>query len=93
MNLKPLIPSEVSQKEKYHILRHIYRIYKNGTKEFIYRAKWRNRHREQPYEYGERGGEGEMYGESNMETYVIICKIDNQQEYVSGNSNRGSVST
>ena len=38
MNLKPLIPSEVSQKEKYHILRHIYRIYNNGTKEFIYRA-------------------------------------------------------
>ena len=55
--------------------------------------QWRNRHREQPYGYGERGGEGEMYGESNMETYVIICKIDNQQEYVSGNSNRGSVST
>ena len=23
-----------------------------------------------------RGGEGETYGESNMETYITICKID-----------------
>ena len=40
MNLKPIIQSEVSQKErdKYHILMHIYRIQKNGTEEFIYRA-------------------------------------------------------
>ena len=29
---------------------------------------------------GERGGEGEMYGESNMEAYVTICKIDSQWE-------------
>ena len=39
MNLEPIIPSEVSQKEKEkYILMHIYGIYKNGTKEFIYRA-------------------------------------------------------
>ena len=39
-NLKPIIQSEVSHKEKdkYHILMHIYGIYKNGTEEFIYRA-------------------------------------------------------
>ena len=39
-NLEPFIQSEVGQKEKdkYHILMHIYRIYKNGTEEFIYRA-------------------------------------------------------
>ena len=29
----------------------------------------------------ERGGEGEMYGKSNMETYITICKIDSQQEF------------
>ena len=29
----------------------------------------------------ERGREGEMYGKSNMETYIIICKIDSQQEF------------
>ena len=40
MNLEPIIQSEVSQKEKdkCHILTHIYRIQKNGTEEFIYRA-------------------------------------------------------
>ena len=27
------------------------------------------------------GGEGEMCGESNMETYITICKIDSQQEF------------
>ena len=24
----------------------------------------------------------EMYGKSNMETYITICKIDSQQEFV-----------
>ena len=40
MNLEPIIQSEVSQKEKdkYHILMHMYGIWKNGTEEFIYRA-------------------------------------------------------
>ena len=28
-----------------------------------------------------RGGESEMYGKSNMETYIIICKIDSQREF------------
>ena len=27
-----------------------------------------------------RGGEGEMYGKSNMETYITTCKIDSQWE-------------
>ena len=40
MNLEPIIQSEISQKEKdkYHILTHIYKIQKNGTEEFIYKA-------------------------------------------------------
>ena len=40
MNLEPIIQSEVNRKEKdkYHILMYIYRILKNGTEEFIYRA-------------------------------------------------------
>ena len=42
--------------------------------------QWRNRHREYAYGHGEREGEGEMYGKSNMETYITICKIDSQQE-------------
>ena len=28
------------------------------------------------------GGEDEMYGESNMGTYITICKIDSQWEFV-----------
>ena len=37
MNLESIIQSEVSQKEKdkYHILTHIYGIYKNGTEEYF----------------------------------------------------------
>ena len=50
--------------------------------------------RKQTYGHGERGGEGEMYGKSNMETYITICKIANGNLlYGSGKSNRGSVST
>ena len=53
--------------------------------------QWRNRHRKQTYGHEERGGEGEIYGKSNMETYIAICKIESQREmlYGSGNSNRG----
>ena len=43
--------------------------------------QWGNMHREQTYGHGERGGEGEMYEESNMETYITICKIESQQEF------------
>ena len=42
---------------------------------------WRNRHREQTYGHGERGGEGEMYGKSNMETYITLSKVDSQREF------------
>ena len=42
---------------------------------------WKNRHTEQTYGHGERGGEGEMDGQSNMETYVTVYKIDSQGEF------------
>ena len=29
----------------------------------------------------ERGGEGEMYGKSNMETYIIMYEMDSQREF------------
>ena len=55
--------------------------------------QWGNRHREQTYGHEERGGEGEMYGENNMETYITICKIDSPWEFALclKNSNNGSV--
>ena len=41
------------------------------------------------------GRNNEIYGGCNMETYITICKIDTNGnlQYVSENSNRGSVST
>ena len=48
------------------------------------------------YGHGERGRECEMYGNSNMETYITlyIKEIATRNLlYVSGNSNRGSMST
>ena len=40
------------------------------------------------------GREGEVYGKSNMETYMTTCKIDDHRNllYGSGNSNRVSES-
>ena len=82
INLEPIIQSAMSQKEKakYRILTHIYRIQKNGTEEFIYWAAM-EKQREWTYGHGERGGEGEIYGKNNIETYITICKIDSQQEF------------
>ena len=45
------------------------------------RQQWRSRHREQTYGHGERVAEGEIYGKSNMEIYITICKIDSQKEF------------
>ena len=39
------------------------------------------------YGHGERGGEGEMYGESSMEIYITICKIANGNLLYVSNSN------
>ena len=73
---------------------HIYRTQKDGTEEFVQGSNGET-DREQTYGHGERGAEGEMYGESNMETYITICKIDSQWEFsvCLRKLNRGSVST
>ena len=100
MNLEPITLSEISQKEKdkYHILMHIYALglQKDGTDEIICRAA-----REKDIEnrlmdtVGREEGKCGMYGESNMETYVTICKIDSQWELLHDleNTNWGSVNT
>ena len=79
MDLEGVIQSEVSQKEKdkYCILMHICGIQKNVTAEFIYRAAMETQtQRTDLRTWGELGGEDEMYGKNNMETYTTICKID-----------------
>ena len=45
--------------------------------------QWRKRHKEWPCGHGERGGEGELYGES-MENYSTMCKIDSQRNLLYG---------
>ena len=47
------------------------------------RQQWRNRFKRTDLrmQWGGEEGEGEMYGESNMETYITICKIDSQREF------------
>ena len=81
MKPEPIIQSEVSQKEKdkYCILIYIYGIQKNGSEDLIHRAAMEKQ--TQTYGHGEKGGEGEMYGESNMETCNTICKIDSHWEF------------
>ena len=79
MNLE-LLYSEVSQKEKdkYHILTHIYGILKSGSEEFIYRETMEKQtQRIDLWTWGE----GEMYGKCKMETCTAIYKIDSQQEF------------
>ena len=55
---------------------HIYEIQKNGTEEFIYRAAVEKQTWRTDLWTWEGGEEGEMYGKSNMETYITICKIE-----------------
>ena len=45
--------------------------------------RWRNNRIEnRPMDTGSgEEGEGEMYGESNMEIYNTMCKIDSQWEF------------
>ena len=52
--------------------------------------QWRNRHREQTYGHGERGGEGGTNGESGIETCILpyAKQIANgSSPYVAGSSN------
>ena len=57
MNLEPVTQSEVSRKEKnkYHILMHIYGVQKDGTDEPICRAAVKNQIMEQTYGHGVEG--------------------------------------
>ena len=43
--------------------------------------QWRDRQREQTYGHGERVEECMMYGKSNMEVYITICKINSLWEF------------
>ena len=61
---------------------HIYGIQKNGTEEFIYRAAMEKPTQRIDLWTWERGEEDEMYGKSNMETYITICKRESQNHRI-----------
>ena len=83
MDLETVIQSEVSQEEKnkYNLLMHIYGIQKDGTDESVHRASNGDTDVENRPMWGGEEEEGEMYGESNMETYNTIRKIDSHWEF------------
>ena len=56
-------------------------VFNTAAGDLEYKVNVSNRHREYAYGHGERGGEDEMYGKSNMKTYITICKIDSQREF------------
>ena len=49
--------------------------------EFIYRAGMEKQTYRIDLWTRERERQGEMYGKSNMKTYITICKIDSQREF------------
>ena len=51
---------------------YIWNLEKMVLKNLFTGQQWRKRHREQAYRYGEKGGEGEMYGKSSMEITLQI---------------------
>ena len=79
--------SKVSQKEenKYHILMHMYGIQKDGADEITCKAAMEKQIQRTDL-WGQGGwgeeGQGGLYRQSNMETYITICKIDSQWEFV-----------
>ena len=88
--------AEVSQKEKdkYHILTHVYRIQKNGTEEFTYRATV-EKQTQRLMDMG-RGEERVRCMERvtwKLTLPYVKWRANGNLLYGSGNSNRGSVST
>ena len=49
---------------------HVYGIHKNGTEEFIYWAAMEKQTQRIDLRTWGEGREGEMYGKSNIETYI-----------------------
>ena len=77
MNLEPIIQSEVSQKNKYRILMHIYVIQKDSTDELICRAAM---------EMQTQGtdlwtqSQGDKWRGQHGNTYTTVWKTDGQRE-------------
>ena len=97
VSLEPIIPSELSQKEKdkYRITMHIYGIQENGTENFICRATMEKQSQRRLMDMG-RGEERVRCMERVTWKFTLpyVKYIANGNLlYSTGNSNRGSVST
>ena len=93
MNLEPVIQSEMSQKEKdkHHILTHMYGIQKNGTEEFIYRVAMEKQ--TQRIDFQTWGQQGTGIERVTWKLTLHVKQTANRNLlYGSGNSNRVSVS-
>ena len=51
------------------------------VEEFIYRAAMEKQTQKIDLRTQEWGEKGDLYGESSMETYITMCKIESQQEF------------
>ena len=51
------------------------------VEEFIYRAAMEKQTQKTDLWTQEWGEKGDLYGESSMETYITMCKIESQQEF------------
>ena len=59
---------------------HICGIWKDVLKNLLVGQQWRNRQRTD-MDMGRGEERVKMYGESNVEIYITICKIDSQREF------------
>ena len=82
MNLKDVIQSEVSQKEKneHHVSMHVYRIYKNGLDDLICKTEIETQIQRTNVWKPRQKGEGEKIGRLGLTHihYGTMCKIDKQ---------------
>ena len=96
MRLKSDASRSDTSEKRHHFWSTLAKNIQPHTGEIICREAIRHRHREQTYGHGRRGGRWEwIYGESDMEIYITVYKIDANGNllYDSGNSIWGSVTT
>ena len=82
MNLEPTIQSEVSQKkkDKYHILTHIRNLEEWYRRTYLQGSNGERDIENRLMDMG-RGEEKVRCMKSDMETYLTMCKTDNQREF------------
>ena len=74
INLELIIQSKVSQKEIIIIYKHIYTESRKMVQKNLFIGQpWRDRHREETYGHGERGGEDETFFTTSNPVLLCLC--------------------